>query len=309
MPSTSQKFNFLGLLVKPEAQNDWLVSHTGASCIKSLGDNRFELIISGRDSSNRSTLGTAHLTLHYDEYKLEIISAPILSHGQIGTFDENGVSYPYLVTKDNTDYLYYTGWMLTVLTPFQNQLGLAVRKQGEQKFSRFSRAPIMERNNDDFTSIGSSAVIYHDGLWRMWYTGFGEWSEHSSKASHTYCIKYAFSNDGIKWERNNIVCIPSSEENPNIARPTVVFDKSLNLYRMWFCYRKEEYKIGYATSKDGIEWKRSDEISGFSPSGQDWDKQSQCYPFAFYHKDSLYLIYAGNNYGKGGLGICRQASS
>jgi hypothetical protein len=307
MPLTSLgKFKYLGLLLKAENQNDWLVSHTGATCLKALGGNKFEIIISGRDHKNRSTLGSGLLALNEDYYDLVLNADPVLSHGEIGTFDENGVSYPYLVTKENADYLFYTGWMLTVLTPFQNQLGLAVRNPGEKKFTRYSRAPIMDRNNDDYTSIGSSAIILQNGTWKMWYTAFGEWVDNSKNAQHSYCIKYAYSKDGITWKRDNQICISNTASSPNVARPTVIYDDVTNLYHMWFCYRGKEYEIGYASSEDGINWTRADELSGFSPSSSEWDKQSQCYPYVFKHQDSLYMIYCGDNYGRGGLGISRR---
>lgn len=74
---------------------------------------------------------------------------------------------------------------------------------------------------------------------------------------------------------------------------------------MYFCYRGAKYKIGYAYSKDKINWIRNDDIAGINYSGSGWDSEEVCYPFVFRNKKYLYMLYCGNNYGKEGLGLAR----
>ena len=67
-------------------------------------------------------------------------------------------------------------WKPTLLTPFQNGLGLVV-EQEDGMFKRVSRAPILPFDNDDYLSIGLSSVFIEDGLIRLYYTSFLRWGK------------------------------------------------------------------------------------------------------------------------------------
>ena len=63
-----------------------------------------------------------------------------------------------------------------------------------------------------------------------------------------------------------------------------------------------EYKIGYASSKNGTDWKRQDHLAGVIPSGSGWDSKAVTYPSVFEHQNYIYMLYCGDNYGKTGFG-------
>lgn len=68
-------------------------------------------------------------------------------------------------------------------------------------------------------------------------------------------IKYAESKNGIDWTRNGNVAIDFQDETEsNIARSSVIKDNGI--YKMWYSYiaRGLPYRIGYAESKDCINW-------------------------------------------------------
>ena len=291
------------ILIKPNLSIDWLYSHAGSCCVLEYNDDFFILLITGRDSDNRSVIGK--VKFDSKTYKiLEVFNKEVLSFGQRGAFDENGVSYPYVVkaNEDHDYYMYYTGWMPTVLTPFQNHLGLAVSVDGEY-FERYSRAPILERNNEDFLSIGSVCVLEEEDKWNLWYTSFSGWG---GVSKHQYHIKYASSEDGIHWLREDIKCIETVNPNVDscICRPTVL--KSKDGYHMIYSYRQEssDYSLGYAFSENGIDWNREDQNLPFikGPKGS-WDSLGQSYPYLHETKEQYLLFYSGNSYGKEGLGL------
>lgn len=294
----------LGRLLAPDPDIEWMSTCTGPAFAHTPdGSDVLDVYVTGRDNRNRSLIGIVKVMLADVPTVLAISPKPVLACGSRGAFDENGVSYPCVVERDARLFLYYTGWMPTVITPFQVHLGLAVR-QHDGTMQRVSRAPILERTNEDFLSIGSVCVQVEDGLWRMWYTTFTEWGSGVGEPKHKYIIKYASSRDGIHWERNNEVCI--NLEHPgehSICSPTVYRD--MNGYHMWYCYRGDEYRIGYATSDDGVSWRRHDDNGGLDQSGQEWDSRAQCYPHVFLRGDDLYMLYCGNGYGREGLGMAR----
>jgi hypothetical protein len=88
-----------------------------------------------------------------------------------------------------------------------------------------------------------------------------------------------------------------------IARPSVIRDK--DRWRMWFCHRGLDYpyRIGYAESADGVTWRRQDARSGIHASDSGWDSEMIAYPFVFDHAGDRYMLYSGNGYGRGGMGL------
>ncbi len=118
----------------------------------------------------------------------------MLIPGELGYFDENDVSYPSVVQSEQKLFLYYTGWMPTILTPFQNHIGSA---------KRVSRVPMMDRSDHDPLGTGSMCVIKHKDKWHMWYTSFQKWQPSEQGLKHTYVLKYTSSD----WERSDAICL------------------------------------------------------------------------------------------------------
>jgi predicted GH43/DUF377 family glycosyl hydrolase len=117
-----------------------------------------------------------------------------------------------------------------------------------------------------------------------------------------HVIKYAESADGIHWTRKGITAIDlESPQEVGISKPCVLW--SDGLYQMWYSYKRENYRIGYAESKDGIHWKRMDKNAGITVSNSGWDSEMIEYPFVFDFADKRYMLYNGNGYGKSGVGM------
>ena len=136
----------------------------------------------------------------------------------------------------------------------------------------------------------------------MWYLSATKWKMEEGRPKHYYHIKYAESDNGIQWERKGIVCIDfASEEEYAISRPCVLKDK--DVYRLWYSYRGQSYRIGYAESGDGIHWERKDKEVGIDVSMSGWDCEMIEYPFVFDHQGQRYMLYNGNGYGKTGFGL------
>ena len=74
---------------------------------------------------------------------------------------------------------------------------------------------------------------------------------------------------------------------------------------MWYCRRGDNhpYRIGYAESNDGIIWTRHDDRVGISASEDGWDSEMTAYPFVFDQDGARFMLYAGNGYGRAGMGL------
>ena len=72
---------------------------------------------------------------------------------------------------------------------------------------------------------------------------------------------------------------------------------------MWYCYRGDAYRIGYAESADGVEWVRRDDLAGITASEHGWDSQMVAYPCVFDCDGARYMLYNGDGYGRTGIGL------
>jgi predicted GH43/DUF377 family glycosyl hydrolase len=291
-----------GRVLAPDPKTPWLASCAGSAGTLSEwdGDEGY-VYVSGRDEKNRSLIGRIVISVRDTPKVVHVDPEPVFRFGSLGAFDENGVSYPSLVQHEGELRLYYAGWMPSVLTPFQNHIGLAIARNGGS-FERVSRAPILPRSDADHLWLGSMYVTARAGGFHMWYTACLEWTPTDGDPLHKYLIKYAYSEDGVTWQRDDEVAIDfASKDEFAIARPSLIHADGR--YHMWFCSRGEEYRLGYAVSADGREWERRDDALGFTASGDPWDAKAQCYPCVFRANGRLFMLYNGNGYGRDGLGI------
>ena len=122
------------------------------------------------------------------------------------------------------------------------------------------------------------------------------------RPEHNYHIKYAESRDGINWQREGLVAIGFADDQEYaISRPSVIRDN--DLWKMWYSFRGQSYRIGYAESADGRQWRRLDTQVGIDVSTTGWDAEMIEYPFVFDHQGQRYMLYNGNGYGKTGFGL------
>ena len=260
---------------------------------------------SPRDHKSRSQVRFFEMNLN-DPFKiLNISKQPLLLPGNLGTFDDCGITLGSITNSPFGKVLYYTGWSRTETVPYCNSIGIAkVNKNGSLK--RMFEGPIMTRTANEPHSCASPFVIYENNKFRMWYASMDRWdSNYESQLKHFYNLKYAESTDGIEWKREGIVAI-DYEYNDEYAfgRPFVLKENSI--YKMWYCYRGPYYKIGYAESRNGLTWTRKDNSGlGMDRSHEGWDEEMVAYPFVFDLKETRYMLYNGNGYGKSGIGIAK----
>jgi predicted GH43/DUF377 family glycosyl hydrolase len=291
-----------GLIFVPQDNFDWMVSHAMIPFAENMKGDRYRIYFAPRDQYNRSSVAYVEIDIKNPKKILDISPNPVLSPGELGTFEDSGILLSWIVDHENVKYLYYIGYNIGVTVPFRNFVGLAISHDQGTSFQKVSKAPLLERNSIDPYLTVTPCVLIEDCLWRMWYTSGTKWAMENDRPKHYYHIKYAESPDGIHWDRKGIVCIDyQNEDEYAIARPCVI--KEEGFYRMWYCYRGESYRIGYAESEDGIQWERKDEETGIDVSESGWDSEMIEYPFVFDHGGERYMLYNGNGYGKTGIGL------
>jgi hypothetical protein len=296
-----------GVVVPSPAPVPWAVSHAMVPFVERDRDG-LRLYFSGRDRAGRSVTGRARFQPGGVPKSTRFDREPVLEPGNLGTFDDSGAMGSCIVEQGGLKYLYYIGWSRGVSVPFYTFIGCAVSTDGGATFARVSKAPIIERDHHDAFLTTSPWVLVEDGLWRMWYTSGTGWRATGDRPRHEYNIRYAESDDGIHWHRTGHVCIDYLDDDEYaVARPCVV--RTENGYQMWYSRRGASYRIGYATSEDGLVWTRRDTEAGIDVSDDGWDAEMIEYPCVFDEDGVRFMLYNGNGYGATGIGMAvREAS-
>ena len=297
-----------GLIFAPHEQSDWMVTHAAVPFADKIDNDLFRVYFCSRDERNRAQVGYFEFDITRPEEILYIHDRPIIGLGPLGSYDDAGAISSWIVNVGQKKYCYYSGMTLGVSVPFYFYLGLAISEDGGRTFRKISDSPILERCSVDPYLTGHACVIQDGELWRMWYVSGERWQTENDRPKHYYHIKYAESTDGIEWRRPGVVCIDfKSKDEYAIGRPCIV--KEDGFYRMWYSYRGESYRIGYAESEDGILWQRKDENIDLDVSPSGWDAEMVAYAHVFDHGGKRYMLYNGNGYGKTGIGLAVLASS
>lgn len=122
--------------------------------------------------------------------------------------------------------------------------------------------------------INRPYVLKRKDGYHMWYTGQtgGNQKGHSS-------IGYATSPDGVTWKRMSekpvLTFDQSWELNIAVMCPSVIWDEQARLFRMWYSggEQNEPNAIGYATSPDGLTWKKHESNPVFTAQPKNpWEK-------------------------------------
>ena len=291
-----------GLIFCPSKENETFYTHAAVPIAQHLFEDIFKIIFSSRDINNRSYTNYIVVDLNEPSTILDWSKKPLLTPGELGCFDDSGSMASWLIEHNNTNYLYYIGWNLGVTVPFRNSIGLAVMRASADEFTRFSKGPVVDRTMEEPHFTASCCVMIDNNIWKMWYLSCTGWEIINGVPKHNYHIKYAESDDGLNWRREGVVAIDFAGSNEfAISRPSVLKDK--DGWHMWYSYRGESYRIGYAQSPDGINWTRLDHLVGMDVSAEGWDSEMIEYPFVFDHKNKRYMLYNGNGYGRTGFGL------
>lgn len=298
-----------GVIFHVDGQQPWMAHHACVPVPDLLAEDRLRIYFGPRDERGRTRVGYIEVDPAQPSRVHYLHDRPALDLGRLGTFDDSGVMPSSLVHDGDDTYLFYIGWNPGVTVGYRNSVGLAVSRDGGVGFERVFEGPVVDRTRFEPFFTASPFVLKEDGLWRMWYASSTGWLEVDGRPEPLYHIKYAESDDGREWRRENRSCIPPAYPEEATARPWVVRDR--DGYRMYFCYRgsrgyredpRTAYRIGYATSPDGLTWERHAD-AGIDVSEQPgFDDVMLTYPALYHHGGVEHLLYNGNGFGLTGIG-------
>lgn len=169
---------------------------------------------------------------------------------------------------------------------------------------------VVSLSSEDHPSIRLSAAISTSdpritptvrawGIGGRWVAGLDDPSSSVNLSLSQGAIQIARSPE--RWAK-----LPSPALNPGItstfddigvARPCVIFSEGL--YRMYYAgYDGNRWRIGLATSDDGLNWTRHTDNPVLVPGGvPDWDSSHVDWPYVIYNGTGYQMWYAGSNDG------------
>lgn len=296
----------LGVIYNTDGSKTWMKSHPYLPTATQIDDLTIRIFLAFRDAENVGRLGFIDVLASDPRYVLRVSEVPALDIGMPGTFDDNGVSPLSVVRVGGQLRMYYAGWQLTPRARYLLLTGLAVSDDNGETFTRHQSTPILERSPEELLVRSGAAIINDEGLWKAWYAAGSTMVSTDGKDVPTYYLAYAESEDGIHWPRSGKpVLIPDYPDEYGFGRPHI--EKRDGVYYMWASIRTHSkiYRIGYATSLDGLQWQRQDNDAGIDVSPSGWDSEMIGFASIIENKHGRFMFYNGNDYGKTGLGATR----
>ena len=286
----------------------WLKSHA-MTPTPLIYEDYIRVFYSGRSHSGESKISYVDLDISDPTRIIYAHKDPLFEPGGPGTFDDSGVICTCALRVDDKVYLYYTAYSMSVKVPYRNSIGVAVSEDNGNTFKRMFDGPILDRDRFEPYFVISPWVIKDKEKFHLWYSSSTGWLKVKDNLESIYHIKYARSEDGLNWIRENKSCILPAYPEESIARPTVIMEDGK--LKMWFTYRGsrdfrdgvESYRIGYAesNSNEPDRWVRKDSENGIPIEKNNYDNLMQCYPSVISTKKYKLLIYNGNSFGKEGF--------
>lgn len=266
-----------------------------------------------RDHNNQVTsyLGYVDLDRRNLQNIIGMSNSPVLQLGDRGSFDEFG-TYPLTVATNRSEVFgIYAGWTRCESVPFNVGIGGAFSSDGGESFQKIGHGPLIPYSPGEPFVISSPKLRKFGDKFYLFYVAGSKWIRKNGREEIVHRIRGATSLDLRKWERldRNLV-LPGSEHDESQASPDVIYIDEI--YHMFFCwwtpsqFRETGHRqIGYAWSKDLINWEREDPTAGIGLSSSGWDQRMVAYPHVFEMDGNVFMLYNGNNVGEHGFGLAR----
>jgi len=311
LSAASVSWRRAGVIVPPfPSQSGW-DSHCQMPTAILLNNDILRIYYCTRDPKNQSHVFFADVMADEPERVIARTKEPCLLPGPVGHFDAAGVMPTSVLRVGDEIWMYFIGWTVRADVPYHNAIGLAVSHDGGLTFARRFAGPIVGSTATEPLFCSTADVVHTSEGWKMWYASTTEWRDLNGKLEPRYHLKYAASDDGLKWRQEGCVAVDyRNEDEAAVARATVLLGDAN--FHMWFCHRDlvgyrddaaRAYRIGYATSSDGLCWRRSNTnvFAADTPPLDGIDDVMQAYPSVLKIRGKRWMFYNGNGFGQTGI--------
>ena len=152
--------------LKPIRQIGWMKSHVSVPVVEQIKGQDYKMYFVLEMKKQKSDW-ICNFNINNIRETLKVNAEPILKYGELGTFDDNGVTPKGRnVGKIN----FYFMWLESgVNVRMHLHVGLAVSSDNGKTFKRYSKSPILERNSIDPFLTATLSILKEKNIYKMWY--------------------------------------------------------------------------------------------------------------------------------------------
>jgi hypothetical protein len=302
----------LGIVWSPDGNARNAVSHAMGPTPVLISQDVIRVYLTSLDSNGIGRPIYVEVSSKDPKKVVCVNQTPLLDVGISGSFDDNGIMVTSIVQLDSkTIFMYYAGFEICNKIRYRILTGLAVSNDAGITFKRHSDVPVLERSANELFFRGGPYVMHQQGLFRMWYVAGSSWMELSNKQMPVYVLKYMESEDGISWPDEGIPVMEFSEKDEHgFGRPWVLNSHGSD-YEMFYSIRRKSlnaYRLGYATSNNGIDWIRNDSKMNLNVKPGTHASKAIMYSAVISVGSKTYCFYNGDDFGKQGFAVAELLS-
>lgn len=229
---------------------------------------------------------------------------PVLKRGEPYAYDFYVISDCWVLYHEGQYKMWYTGGGAVLPDEtLRSRICYATSADGIN-WVKHAGNPVMDVSANAWDSLGveTASVIIDENAapnqrYKMWYAG-------QTLNDYKYEIGYAYSADGITWNKHGtpvvLVGDANSWDNCFLEGPSVMKDGSI--YKMWYAgydcvvngqSTDGQVNIGYATSSDGITWTRHENNPVLTATSNTWDKIYVQDPHVIKYNNAYHMWYGG----------------
>jgi hypothetical protein len=292
----------LGLIPGADGSHPW-ASHSALQPTPLLLGDTIRLFVGFRDGEGRASVAFIDVDAERPTRVVRVAEEPALALGAPDAFDRDGVVPCAIVADDSRLRLYYAGYEQRPDVRFRVFGGLAASEDGGESFVRLYDEPITGPVPGETLFRVIHSIRREGDLWRAWYGAGDAFIDGRDTTRPVYDIRYMESPDGISFPDQGRVVVPLGDGEHRVGRPYVV--EGGPGYQMFFGGATDErgYRLAFADSADGLEWKRRDQEIGLDPSPGGFDSAMIGYPAVVDVGPKRYVFYNGDDYGRAGVGV------
>jgi predicted GH43/DUF377 family glycosyl hydrolase len=232
---------------------------------------------------------------------------PVLDIGAPGAWDDEIVDEAKVVFDGQTYHMWYLGRKAS--GDPEGKLPVMVGYATSDDALHWTKAPenpvLRFGPTGSYDSLGIHApfVLFDGQIFRMWYSAWRA----DSQGSSVWSINYASSTDGTAWTKDPDNPLMVEERNERwdatyICEPSVLWNG--DRFEMWYNGGSErtaagghELRVGYASSVNGLEWRRRSEDAWVLDVGdpEAWDDFSVARPHVIYDGLRYRMWYEGHD--------------
>jgi hypothetical protein len=297
----------LGLVWKPDGTRPWARTHAMGPTPWRLSPDVIRVFVTCLDAQGRGRPGYVDVAAADPTRVLGSSIEAVLDVGVPGAFDDNGLmAISFVEPSPGTLWMYFAGFELCHHIRYRILSGVAVSHDRGESFKRLSRAPVLDRSDEELYFRGGPFALIDDGEFRLWYVAGSEWLDIGGKAMPVYDLRHQSSPDGLSFGPSGTLSMAiTGDDEHGFGRPWVL-KRGPTDYQLFYSVRRRSlaaYRLGYAESDDGIHWRRNDAAMGLDVSPGSFDSDAIMYSAVIDVDGRTYCFYNGNNFGEHGFAV------